>query len=56
MSNRVIVHDSVTGKYFLADEEELREEINGINRMLLDKLNQPVSLKELLDGLPKINP
>lgn len=56
MSDRMLMFDLVTGKYFLADEEEVREKCDRVNRMLLDELNQPVTLKELLDSLPKINP
>ena len=56
MSNKMLMYDLVTDKYFLADEEEVREECDRVNRMLLDKLNLPVTLKELLDSLPKINP
>lgn len=56
MSDRMLILDSVTDKYFLADEEEVREKVDRANRMLLDELNQPVTIKELLDILPKINP
>ena len=56
MSNRMLIYDEVTDKYFLADEEEVKEKCDRVNRMLLDKLNQPVTLKELLNSLPKINP